>query len=59
MATSRNILCGTCEAQHITKHADRWCPECDEGLCSECENKVHKIAKATSNHGVLPIKKLP
>ena len=29
MATSRNILCGICEAQHITKYADQWCPECE------------------------------
>ena len=52
MATSRNILCGICEAQHITKYADQWCPECDEGLCSDCE-KHHKVSKATRNHGVI------
>ena len=61
MATSRDILCGICEAQHITKHADHWCPECDEGLCADCENH-HKISKGTRNHGIISIEnyqKLP
>jgi hypothetical protein len=59
--TSRNILCGICEVQHITKDADQWCPECDEGLCFECDNH-HKVSKATRNHGVITIEnyhKLP
>ena len=54
MAASRDILCGICEAQHITKYADQWCPECDEGLCSDCE-KHHNISKASRNHGVISI----
>ena len=62
MATSRTIICGICEAQYATKHADQWCPECDEGLCSDCENNFHKISKATRDHGVISIEnyhKLP
>ena len=55
MATSGTMLCGICEAQYITKHADQWCHECDEGLCSECENNFHKISKATRDHGVISI----
>jgi hypothetical protein len=43
------------EHRHITKYADQWCLECDEGLCSECENKVHKISKVTRNHGIISI----
>ena len=54
MATSRNILCGICEAQDITKYADHWCPECDEGLCSDCQNH-HNISKASISHGVISI----
>ena len=54
MATSRNVLCGICEAQHITKYADQWCFECDEGLCSDCENH-HNISKSSRNHGVVSI----
>jgi hypothetical protein len=62
MATSRTIICGICEAQYITKHADQWCPECNEGLCSECENNFNNISKATREHGVISIEnyhKLP
>ena len=61
MATSRDILCVICEAQHITKHADHWCPECDEGLCAACENH-HKISRGTRYHGIISIEnyqKLP
>ena len=62
MATSHDIPCGICETQHITKYADQWCPECDEGLCSDCETHFHKISKGTRNHGTISIKnyqKLP
>ena len=61
MATSRHILCGICEAHHITKYADQCCSECDEGLCSDCENH-HKVSKSSRNHGVISIEnyhKLP
>ena len=54
MATSRDIPCGICETQHITKYADHWCPECDEGLCAACENH-HKSSKGTRNHGIISI----
>ena len=56
-----DILCGICESQHITKCADRWSPECDEGLCSEYQ-KSHSLSKATRTHGIISIenyKKLP
>ena len=49
MATSRDILGGICEAQHVTKNADQWCPECGEGLCSDCENH-HQITMSSKNH---------
>ena len=55
MATSHDIPCGICETQHITKYADQWCPECDEGLCSDCETHFHKISKGTRNHGTISI----
>ena len=56
-----DILCGICESQHITKCAGHWCPECEEGLCSECQ-KHHSLSKATRTHGIISIenyKKLP
>jgi len=62
MAILRTIICGICEAQYITKPADQWCPECVEGLCSDCENNFHKIPKATRDYGVISIEnyhKLP
>ncbi|CAG2198910.1 unnamed protein product [Mytilus edulis] len=49
MTTSTNIVCGICDAQHITKCANHWCPECDEGLCYDCE-KHHSISKASRKH---------
>ena len=61
MATSRNIICGICEAQHITQYADQWCSACDEDMCSDCENH-HKVSNATRNLGIIPIEnyhKLP
>ena len=57
----RDILCGICEAQHVTKNADQWCPECGEGLCSDCENH-HQISKSSKNHCVISMEyyhKLP
>ena len=56
-----DILCGICESQHITKCADHWCPECEEGLFSECQ-KHHSLSKASRTHGIIAIekyKKLP
>ena len=56
-----DILCGICESQHITKCAGHWCPECEEGLCSDCQ-KHHSLSKATRTHGIISIenyKKLP
>ncbi|XP_071168981.1 E3 ubiquitin-protein ligase TRIM71-like [Mytilus edulis] len=61
MASSSTVICGVCDSQHMTSNADFWCPECDEGLCSECL-KHHNASKATRNHGVIPVdnyKQLP
>ncbi|XP_052087114.1 uncharacterized protein LOC127724234 [Mytilus californianus] len=61
MASSSTIICGVCESQHTTIKADFWCPECDEGLCSQCL-KHHNASKATRTHGVISVdryKQLP
>ncbi|CAG2204791.1 unnamed protein product [Mytilus edulis] len=61
MATSRRVVCEICEAQHITKSAIYWCPECEEGLCSICQ-KHHSFSKGTRNHETISIEnylKLP
>jgi hypothetical protein len=36
------------------KNADKWCPECEEGLCSECL-KHHNVSKYTKAHEVILI----
>ena len=54
MATSSNVLCSICEAQHTIKNADNWCSECEEGLCSECL-KHHNVSKYTKSHEVISI----
>ena len=56
-----DILCGICESQHITKCAGHWCPECEEGLCSDCQ-KHHSLSKASRTHAIISIEnyqKLP
>ena len=61
MATSSDVLCSICEAQHAIRNADNWCPECEEGLCSECLNH-HSVSKCTKSHEVISIEnyhKLP
>ncbi|XP_052078254.1 uncharacterized protein LOC127716172 [Mytilus californianus] len=60
-AAPDSAFCGICEVRHITKASTYWCPECDEGLCTEC-HEHHSISKATRKHGVISIKnyrKLP
>lgn len=60
MASAAHI-CGVCDFRHVTKPSVVWCPECDEGFCSDCEEH-HSFAKATRNHNTIPIaeyQKLP
>ncbi|CAC5395551.1 unnamed protein product [Mytilus coruscus] len=61
MASSSTVSCGVCDSQNTTTNADYWCPECDEGLCSQCL-KYHSASKALRNHGVISVdnyKQLP
>ncbi|VDI64031.1 Hypothetical predicted protein [Mytilus galloprovincialis] len=61
MAASNVTLCGICNSQHVSTVANYWCPECDEGLCSQCEIH-HSVSKASRQHGIISIndyKKLP
>ncbi|CAG2217481.1 PML [Mytilus edulis] len=51
METPAKILCGICDSQHVTKSADFWCPECDDGLCTECKTH-HSFSKASRHHDV-------
>ncbi|XP_063435161.1 uncharacterized protein LOC134716228 [Mytilus trossulus] len=61
MASCSTVACGVCDSQHTTTNADYWCPECDEGLCSQCL-KYHNASKALRNHDVISVdnyKQLP
>lgn len=61
MATSSTFICGVCDSQHITKDADHWCPECEEGLCTNCLI-YHNSSKLSREHGIISIenhKQLP
>ncbi|CAG2214005.1 unnamed protein product [Mytilus edulis] len=60
MATASKS-CGVCELRHITKPSIVWCTECDEGLCTEC-NEHHSLSKSSRSHCVIPFteyQKLP
>ncbi|CAC5418665.1 unnamed protein product [Mytilus coruscus] len=54
MASSTGILCDVCEVEHITKNAEHWCPECKQGLCSQCL-RYHNALKSSRNHGVISV----
>lgn len=61
MASLNTVLCGVCDSQLLTSNAQYWCPECDEGLCSQCLNH-HNASKSSRNHGVITVenyKQLP
>ncbi|XP_071121526.1 uncharacterized protein [Mytilus edulis] len=53
--------CGVCDLRHITVPSIVWCTECDEGLCTECQDH-HSLSKASRSHRVIPFaayQKLP
>ncbi|CAG2226611.1 unnamed protein product [Mytilus edulis] len=54
MACGKYIPCGPCTFDDVTKDARRWCTDCEEGLCEDCEN-IHRRSKASRNHKVISI----
>ncbi|XP_076088691.1 uncharacterized protein LOC143059087 [Mytilus galloprovincialis] len=52
MTSDKHMLCGPCMFDDVTKDAGRWCTNCEEGLCTDCEN-VHRKGKTTRNHKVI------
>ena len=59
--SSSPSFCGICDIRHIYKPSDVWCPDCDEGLCTECIDH-HSLAKPSRKHTTIPIaqyRKLP
>ena len=54
-------LCGICDVRHISKPSEVWCPNCEEGICTECIEH-HSLVKLSRNHTTIPIEeyqKLP
>jgi hypothetical protein len=47
-------FCGICDIRHISKPSEMWCPDCEEGICTECK-EYHSLAKPCRNHTTIPI----
>ena len=59
--SSSSPVCGICDIRHISKPTEVWCPQCEEGLCTECIEH-HSVVKLSRNHTTIPIEeyqKLP
>ena len=59
--SSSPSFCGICDIRHISKPSEVWCPDCEEGICTECIEH-HSLAKPSRNHTTIPIEeyqKLP
>jgi DNA-binding beta-propeller fold protein YncE len=59
--SSSPSFCGICDIRHISKPSEVWCPDCEEGLCTQCIEH-HSLAKPSRNHTTIPIEeyqKLP
>ncbi|CAG2190264.1 unnamed protein product [Mytilus edulis] len=49
---SSNITCGPCSHVNTQKNAQKWCTNCEEGFCSDCE-QVHRSMKVTRDHTLI------
>ncbi|CAC5408365.1 unnamed protein product [Mytilus coruscus] len=54
MSSVKHIPCGPCSFDDVTKDAGKWCTNCEEGLCEDCENS-HRKSKSSRNHKVILI----
>jgi hypothetical protein len=52
--SSSPSFCGICDIRHIYKPSDVWCPDCDEGLCTECLDH-HSLVKPSRKHTTITI----
>jgi hypothetical protein len=43
-----------CDIRHICKPSEVWCPDCHEGICTECREH-HSLSKPSRNHTTIPI----
>ncbi|CAG2214000.1 unnamed protein product [Mytilus edulis] len=51
---SSSIFCGPCQYEEIIKGAKKWCTDCEDGYCEDCE-KVHRSTKMSRNHKLISI----
>jgi hypothetical protein len=42
--SSSPSFCGICDIRQISKPSEVWCPDCEEGLCTECI-EYHSLVK--------------
>ena len=52
--SSSPSFCGICDIRQISKPSEVWCPDCDEGLYTECLDH-HSLVKPSRNHTTIPI----
>ena len=52
--SNSHSFCGICDIRHISKPSEVWCPQCEEGLCTECIEH-HSLVKLSRNHTTIPI----
>ncbi|XP_063442834.1 uncharacterized protein LOC134723124 [Mytilus trossulus] len=50
--SSDDLLCGPCSHVNTQKHAQKWCTNCEEGFCTDCE-QVHRSMKVTRDHTLI------
>ncbi|CAG2219502.1 unnamed protein product [Mytilus edulis] len=54
MASNTRIPCGPCAYESIKNLAMKWCTQCEEGFCTDCE-KSHRSLKLTRGHKMIAI----
>ncbi|CAC5392079.1 unnamed protein product [Mytilus coruscus] len=54
MISKLTISCGSFAYEDITKNTKKWCTNCEEGFCGECE-KYHKSMKVLRDHKMISI----
>ncbi|CAG2246049.1 unnamed protein product [Mytilus edulis] len=54
MASNTRIPCGPCAYESIKNLAMKWCTQCEEGFCTDCE-KSHRSLKLTRDHKMIAI----
>ncbi|XP_063426997.1 E3 ubiquitin/ISG15 ligase TRIM25-like [Mytilus trossulus] len=54
MESNKVMHCGPCGYEGITKDAKKWCTNCDEGCCGDCE-KSHRSSRQTKDHKIIAI----